>query len=162
MKRRWIKWKHLYYNQCREVYIINTDSGKDIKILSFKYSYLLWNKLDWEIYCRKTVYLPRGLVPAPLGPSCQTWEGSSSRNLSLASHLLPRAPVTSRRGKRRIQYERCRGTKYELFLNLSIRCVCRPWCFHYFQKTGSPSHNFSVVKYFSKMYKPSRFQILSQ
>ena len=27
----------------------------------------------------------------------------------------------------------------------------RPRCFRYFQKTGSPSHNFSVVKYFSKM-----------
>ena len=30
------------------------------------------------------------------------------------------------------------------------RCTYQ-WCFHYSKKTGSPSHNFSVVKNFSKM-----------
>ena len=40
------------------------------------------------------------------------------------------------------------------------RSFC-PSCFCYLQKTRSPSHNFLMLKYFSKMY-PSRFQTLSQ
>ena len=34
-----------------------------------------------------------------------------------------------------------------------LSCICTS-CFHYFQKTESPSYNFSVVKNFSKIYPP--------
>ena len=47
-------------------------------------------------------------------------------------------------------------TRIEESITVHLVLMCT-WCFHYFQKTGSPSHNFFVEKTFKKC-NPSDFK----